>query len=122
MPNAYYFCVAIFFALCMVFAFGDIENSRNLQMFAAVMRFVVIALMLFGTVFYLVEDGSQHAPVFEWSTQLTAFATVFGNTVFTFIYQPAVPGIIYPVRPQKNLNSMFMYANILGALLLFAEA
>lgn len=86
------------------------------------MRFVVITMMYFGTVFYLVKDGPNEQPVFNWSTQLNSLATVFGNTVFIFIYHHSVPGIIYPIRPQSKIKSMFLIANIVGALLLFAEA
>jgi len=60
MPNAYYWGVAVFGTLCICFSFGDIENSKNLQVFSVVMRFVVITMMYFGTVFYLVEDGSEN--------------------------------------------------------------
>jgi hypothetical protein len=67
-PNAYYYCIAIFGLLCILFSFGDIENSKNLQVFSVVARFVVIACMYFGTTFYLVKDGVDHSPVFNWST------------------------------------------------------
>jgi hypothetical protein len=49
-------------------------------------------------------------------------ATVFGNTVFTFIYHHSIPGIIYPVRPQSALPKMFLISNIFGAIMLFIEA
>jgi hypothetical protein len=78
----------------MYFSFGDIRDTKNLQTFVVIMRFVVIAMMISSTVFYIGKDGAQHTPVFDWTTHSTAFATAFGNTVFTFVYQPAVPGII----------------------------
>lgn len=121
LPGAYYYGLLIFFVLCIAFSFGDIENSRNLQVTTVIIRFVVIGLMIFGTSFYLVKDGVNHAPVFEWSEQVKSLSTNFGNTVFIFIYHHSVPGIIYPIRPQTNLHKMFMIANIVGALFLFAE-
>lgn len=30
MPNAYYYGIAVFGTLCIMFSFGDIENSKNL--------------------------------------------------------------------------------------------
>ena len=39
-----------------------------------------------------------------------------------FVYHHSISGIIYPVRPQKHIKSMFMYSNILGAVLLGTEA
>ena len=49
-------------------------------------------------------------------------ATVFGNTVFVFIYHHSIPGIMYPVRPQKKIGNMFLIANIVGAIALTLEA
>lgn len=99
MPQAYYYGIAVFGTLCIMFSFGDIENSKNLQVFSVIMRFVVIAMMYGGTIFYLAKDGPETQPVFNWETQLKSLATVFGNTVFIFIYHHSVPGIIYPIRP-----------------------
>lgn len=86
------------------------------------MRIVVITMMYGGTIFYLAKDGPEPAPVFNWSSQLKGLATAFGNTVFIFIYHHSVPGIIYPVRPQSGVRKMFLIANIVGMLMLFAEA
>jgi len=52
---------------------------------------------------------------------LPFLATVFGNTVFVFIYHHSIPGIIYPIRPQKSIKNMFLIANFTGAVLLFIE-
>ena len=68
MPNAYCYGIAVFGTLCIMFSFEDIENSKNLQVFSVIMRFVVITMMYFGTVFYLVKDGPNEQPVFNWST------------------------------------------------------
>ena len=50
-----------------------------------------------------------------------SLVTVFGNTVFVFIYHHSIPGIIYPIRPQKAVGKMFLTANIIASILLFAE-
>jgi amino acid permease len=102
-PSAYYISIGIFFVINMYFSFGDIKDTKGLQAFVAVMRFVVIIMMIVSSVFYIVDEGPRTAPVFDWSTQLPHLATVFGNTVFSFIYQPASPGIIFPVRPQCKI-------------------
>jgi len=54
---AYPVSIIIFAALCIAFSFGDIENSKNLQIFSAYTRIIVLALMYFGTVYYLGVDG-----------------------------------------------------------------
>jgi hypothetical protein len=65
-PNAYYLGIAVFGTLCIIFSFGDIENSKNLQIFSVIMRFVCITMMFGGTLYYLGADGINHSPVWDW--------------------------------------------------------
>jgi len=97
--DPYYICIAIFGCLSIAFSFGDIENSKNLQIGTTYLRFFVVILLLSGSLYYLGVDGIQSGPVFDWGTQKEYLATVFGNTVFVFVYHHSVSGIIYPVRP-----------------------
>ena len=56
--------------------------------------------MLIGSLYYIGVDGVQkYEPVWNWAEQSKSLATVFGNTVFVFIYHHSIPGIVYPVRP-----------------------
>ena len=86
------------------------------------MRFVVTALMCIGSLYYIGTDGLHVAPVFNWKQQLPHLAQVFGNTTFVFIYHHSVSGIIYPIRPQKHINKIFMWSNIIGSIFLITEA
>lgn len=81
----------------------------------------MLLLFYIGSFVEMGEYGTHRPPLFDWSTQLKSLATVFGNTVFVFIYHHSIPGIMYPVRPQSSVNSMFLVANIVGASLLVAE-
>ena len=121
-PWTYYIAIAIFGVLSITFSFGDIENSKTLQVVTSIMRIVTVALMAICTIYYWGADGMNKAPTISWSTQLSHLSTVFGNTVFVFIYHHSVPGIVYPIRPQSDVGNMFLIANIVGALLLFMEA
>ena len=118
---AYPISIMIFGALCIAFSFGDIENSKYLQLFSAYTRIIVLGMMMFGTVYYLGADGKQAAPVWDWQNQSTSLATVFGNTVFVFIYHHSIPGIMYPIRPQQAVGKMFLTSNIVASCLLFLE-
>lgn len=82
---------------------------------------ITVGIMSVCTIYYWIADGTQKAPTIDWPDQLPHLSTVFGNTVFIFIYHHSVPGIIYPVRPQSALPKMFLTANIVGGLLLFLE-
>jgi amino acid permease len=85
------------------------------------MRFVMVFMMIGGSIYYWGADGRDPLPLWDPPNQWPHLATVFGNTVFTYIYHHSVPGIIYPIRPQKGLSKMFLIANIVGTIILFAE-
>jgi hypothetical protein len=74
--------------------------------------------MYAGTIYYIGKGEAKSAPVFDFKNQITHIGTVFGNTVFIFIYHHSISGIIYPIRPQTSLKKMFMISHIVGYLLL----
>lgn len=65
--GCYYVSIAIFGALSIGFSFGDIENSKVLQMVTSILRIVVLFLMYGGTVYYLGADFKPPEKVFNWS-------------------------------------------------------
>jgi len=65
-PWVYEVSILVFGALCIAFSFGDIENSKYLQIFSAYTRIIVLTMMYIGTIFYLGKDGVQAAPVWDW--------------------------------------------------------
>lgn len=120
-PGVYYYSISIFVFFSLVFSFGDIENSKVLQQVTSIMRVVVLFFIYGGTVYYLGVDGVEKAQTWNPSIQIEHLATVFGNTVFVFIYHHSIPGIMYPVRPQSGMNKMFMISHIVGSILLWLE-
>ena len=92
-----------------------------MQIFSAYARVITLGLMYIGTIYYLGADGVQKAPVWDWETQKNSLATVFGNTVFVFIYHHSIPGIMYPIRPQEAVGRMFLTSNVVASILLFLE-
>ena len=97
--DPYYVGLIIFGVLSIYFSFGNIENSKTLQVVTMVLRFVVTILMCLGSIYYMVDDKPHPSEVFNWSQQLKYLSKVFGNTTFIFIYHHSVSGIITPVRP-----------------------
>ena len=97
--DPYYFGILVFGFFSLYFSFGNIENSKVLQMATSIIRVVVVALIYFGCFYDIHRYGTHIAPVFNWSEQLTHLSTTFGNTVFVFIYHHSIGGIIYPIRP-----------------------
>ena len=120
-PWVYEISILFFGFLCCVFSFGDIENSKALQIFSAWMRIIVLLLMYIGTFYYMGDSGTSIGPIWDWDTQKDSLATVFGNTVFIFIYHHSIPGIMYPIRPQNQVGRMFITSHIAAVFLLLLE-
>jgi amino acid permease len=97
--DPYYLGIVIFGSLSLFFSFGNIENSKTLQIVTGAMRFIVIIFMYGGTIYYLITSGVHTSPVFDLSEQFKHIANTFGGTVFVFIFHHSISGIVYPIRP-----------------------
>ena len=82
----------------MLFSFGNIEDSKILQIVTSIARIITVLLLYGCTLFYLGRDGVHSDPVVEPS-RLVNIANAFGNTVFAFIFHNFISGIVVPVRP-----------------------
>lgn len=119
--DPYFLGLFIFGFFSTYFSFGNIENAKTLQIVTTLLRFLVTLMMCGGSIYYISAVGGHPSPIFDFKNQLKQLADVFGNTTFAFIYHHSIAGIIYPVRPQKSIKSMFFYSNIVGACFLAVE-
>lgn len=67
-PWTYFVAIAIFGSLSIGFSFGDIENSKTLQIVTSIIRIVVVVCMYGGTIYYWADDGTNKAQLINWST------------------------------------------------------
>jgi len=116
--DPYFIGIIVFGALSLAFSFGNIENAKILQIVTSILRLIAILMMYAGSFYYIAKDGVQAAPVFDFKNQISNIGTVFGNTVFIFIYHHSISGIIYPIRPQSSIKKMLIYSHIIGYSLL----
>lgn len=58
-PWVYVLSIVFFEVMCCAFSFGDIENSKYLQIFSAFMRVFSLILMYIGMFIYLKQDGTS---------------------------------------------------------------
>ena len=119
--DPYYLGIIIFGFFSLFFSFGNIENSKGLQIFAGIFRLVVIACLYGATSYYLITNGVHTTPLFDFKEQMSHIANVFGGTVFVFIFHHSISGIVFPIRPQTQIRPMFMYSHIIGTTLLAIE-
>ena len=66
-PWTYYVGLIVFGALSIGFSFGDIENSKTLQMVTSILRVVVVVLMYGCTIYNWIDDGTHKAKTFDLS-------------------------------------------------------
>lgn len=119
--DPYYLGIIIFGILSLIFSFGNIENSKVLQIVTGIIRLVVIVFLYGGSLYYLGTNGVNAAPVFDFKNQLSNIANTFGGTVFVFIFHHSISGIVYPIRPQSQIKPMFLASHIIGSSLLVIE-
>jgi hypothetical membrane protein len=62
----YYVSIGIFGGLSIMFSFGDIENSKNLQIITAISRVSMVILFYIGSFYYAVNGEGAKAAVFDW--------------------------------------------------------
>ena len=63
------------------------------------MRVFILGLFYLGLFINLAEPKSRGGDYTSFASDFKNLSTVFGNTVFVFIYHHSIPGIVYPVRP-----------------------
>lgn len=105
--DSYYLGLIVFGFFGIYFSFGNIENAKTLMIVISILRFIVTGLMIIGSIYYLKTDGPHPSNMFNWKTQIKHLAQVFGNTCFIFVYHHSISGIVYPVRPQKEIKKVF---------------
>ena len=68
--DPYYIGIVVFGTLSIIFSFGNIENSKWVQIVTTYLRLIAILLMYIGTIYYLGKDGTQAAPLTDFNTQI----------------------------------------------------
>lgn len=58
--------IAVFAFFSIAFSFGDIENSKVLQIVSVILRVTVLLLMCVGTIYYLEVDGVNKAKTWNF--------------------------------------------------------
>eukprot|EP00349_Pseudokeronopsis_sp_Brazil_P003085 CAMPEP_0202958262 /NCGR_PEP_ID=MMETSP1396-20130829/2618_1 /ASSEMBLY_ACC=CAM_ASM_000872 /TAXON_ID= /ORGANISM="Pseudokeronopsis sp., Strain Brazil" /LENGTH=205 /DNA_ID=CAMNT_0049676235 /DNA_START=477 /DNA_END=1094 /DNA_ORIENTATION=+ len=119
--NPYYLGILLFAAASLCFSFGNIENAKMLQIITGILRVLAILCMYFGSIYYIVVDGPHMSKWWDFKNQISHIGTVFGNSVFFFIYHHSISGIIYPIRPQKQIKNMLVISHIAGFCFLTLE-
>lgn len=113
----YYITVVCYYILILNISQRNIEDLKKFTLIIMFARIVVICL-LFGSMIYIINtygiSDFSESPKFDFSKS----ALMFGNTLFYFMIQHSIPGIIEGFSPQKNLLKL-LFLSFLFSLILF---
>ena len=118
----YYISIFVFAALVTVFCIGNIENSKWLQIIVVFMRFFSVILMIIGCLYGISKNGAAN-----WNSpklkkfDFSQLHFVFGNTIFINMIHHSIPGIFYPMRPQKQIRKTLFWCFSIGTCILTLE-
>ena len=110
------------FSLCTLgFTFGNIENSRLLQVVSSFLRYLVICLFFVGTIYSLVVNGRTSTSYFgSDQIDLQYAQLVFGSSFFTFLCHHSLSGAVAPLEPKQAYRKSFLTAHIIALVTLLA--
>ena len=123
--DPYYLCIIIFAATVSIFSVGNIENSKWLQIIVAFLRLFTWFLMVLGSIIaiYLIDapvcNIGNTDSVKGWDFSQMDY--IFGNTIFINMFHHSIPGIFYPMRPQKRLRNTGLICFLIGTSMLLLE-
>ena len=84
--DPYYIGVIIFATVSIYFSFGNIENSKMLQVITTILRFFTTFLMVLGSIISLfLKGGGITTPSNFFTFSFGNLDTLFGGTIFVFI-------------------------------------
>lgn len=120
--DPYYIGLFVFGFFSVLFSLGNLEEYKVVQMVSTFLRFLSIILMVGTSIVVLFIHGIAYdsAKDIEWFN-FDEIGDVFGNTIFVFICHYSISGMIYPVRPQRKIKTMFQSAYIIGSSSLIIE-
>ena len=113
----YYITVACYYVLILNISQRNIEDLKKFTLIIMFARIIIICL-LFGSMIYIINtygiSDFSESPKFDFSKS----ALMFGNTLFYFMIQHSIPGIIEGFTPQKNLLKL-LFLSFSFSLILF---
>ena len=120
--DPYYLCIVMFGVLVSCFSIGNIEHSKIMQITIVFLRFFAFLLLLIGCIVSMFQNGVKWGAPHVKAFDFTEIHFVFGNTIFINLFHHSIPGIFYPLRPQKNIRITAIWCFAIGFCLHIIEA
>jgi len=105
--DPYYLSVIAFALIATLFGLGNIEGSKGLQLFIMYFRFLLIYLMILGSIYSIFKYGIADLSKIKWFDASHA-DYMLSNILFTTFMHHSLSGIVYPLRPQSQIKKSFL--------------
>lgn len=114
----YYIVIITYYAFILLISQKNIEDLKKLSFIVMTARIIVILLLFASMILTIVKYGVRSfpdSPKFNFSNS----ALMLGNTLFYFMIQHSIPGIVEGFKPQKNLIKLLFYSFICSFMLFY---
>ncbi|VDM47720.1 unnamed protein product [Toxocara canis] len=98
--NVYRMIVILFAIFITPLVLAGITRTKYLQLSTSICRWLAFILMVFLASLSLIRDGAEGSPPIA---DINGFSILFGTSVYAFMCQHSLPGIITPMRSKKGI-------------------
>jgi len=120
MLSPYHFAILIFALITSIFALGNIEGSKFLQVSISALRFLMIYWMILCSIYAIAKYGAADIMKLKFF-DFSKIDYLMSNLIFTTFMHHSVPGMCYPLRPQTRLKATFINSYVLHAVILLVH-
>lgn len=118
--DEYSFWLGLFFLSGAAFSFKSIENTKALQFFIIVARFISIVAMIIGAIYIMIKYGVQSpVPKDGGVFNISNFADIFSNSLFALMFHHSLPGIAKEVKNTTDTSFFIKAAFLISGSTLF---
>ncbi|XP_021915287.1 transmembrane protein 104 homolog isoform X2 [Zootermopsis nevadensis] len=94
--------LGVFLAALGPFAFFDMQKTKYLQMFSAILRQLAFAVMIITAIRDLIVDGAKGYPQ---AADIVGVPELFGACVYSFMCHHSLPALVSPIADKSRLFS-----------------
>ena len=107
--------LGLFFLSGAAFSFKSISDTKALQFFIIIARFISIIAMIFGAAYIMIKYGVRNpTPSGEGIFNIDNFAEIFSNSLFALMFHHSLPGIASQVKNTTDTGYFIKLAFLIS--------
>ena len=99
----FYAVMPVYAILMTIICLGNVQKTLTLQRIIAVIRFFVIALMIYGASYYIFDQDDINRDIELFNVDY--FGYLIGNVILAFMWHHSLPNIVRPIRPELKAKT-----------------